>query len=255
LTGPRSGLEAAPPDLSPHLDELLRDESTLGPLSEPLCQLLAATGLPAGARVLDPACGRGGAALTLAARLGWQVDGVDRSEPLVALAEAEARQRGLSCRFRPGRVEDALAAAAGNPRDGLVWLGMGRALGTVEETVGALRRAVRPGGFILLDAGFLRHDEPPPPRLEAHRPRGATLSALCAHGDLVAGEHVAPDDEVRAANRRDLQALRSRAAALAARQPALATALSHWVEAQAAQVVDRERSLRSAAWLLQRGES
>jgi SAM-dependent methyltransferase len=255
LTGRRHGGAAEPPDLAPHLDALLHDLSALGPLSEPVCQLLAATGLPAGARVLDPACGRGGAALTLAVRLGWQVDGVDLSEPLVALAEAEARQRGLSCRFRPGRAEEALAAAAGHPRDGLVWLGMGRALGPLEETVGALRRAVRPGGFLLLDDGFLRDDEPPPPGLEEHRPRLATLAALCAHGDLVSGEHVASDEEVRAANRRDLQALRTRAAALAARQPELAAALNHWLEAQAAQVVDLERSLRSATWLLKRGEA
>jgi SAM-dependent methyltransferase len=245
-----AGSEAA---VLPHLKELLGGLSALAPLDEGLVGLLVEAGLARGARVLDPACGRGGAALVLAARLGCQVDGVDGSDALVAEAEAEALRRGLPCRFRTGPPLEALEAAAGNPRDAVVWLGLGRALGGPAETVGALRRAVRPGGLVLLEDAYLREGAAPPPG-EPYQPRLATLAGLCAHGDLVVGERIAADDEVRAANRRDLEALGARAAALSARRPALQGALAAWLDAQAAQVAALERTLQSATWVIRRGD-
>lgn len=242
---------AESPELLPHLPELLAGLSALAPLEEEALGLLAEAGLAPGARALDPACGRGGAALTLAARLGCLVDGVDEDPALVAEAEAEARRLGLPCRFRPGDAAGALEAAAGNPRDLVVWLGMGPALGGPVETAGALRRAVRPGGLVLLEGAFLREGAAPPDG-EPWHPHLPTLAGLCAHGDLVVGERVADDEAVRAANQRDLAALRERAAALAARQPGLAAALERWLGAQAAQVAALERALRSATWVIRR---
>ncbi len=243
----------APDPLLPHLPGLLDGLSALGPPSDEALALLAEAGLARGDRVLDPACGRGAAALAVADRLGCQVDGVDEDAALVAAAEAEARRRGLDCRFRNGGPAEALEAAAGNPRDAVLWLGMGRALGGLVETVARLRRAVRPGGLVLVEDAFLR-DGAPPLEGEPCLPRLETLARLCAHGDLVVGERVADDEAVRAANRGDLEALRGRAAALAARTPALAEALSAWLEVQAAQVAALERSLRSATWALRRGD-
>lgn len=247
---PEAGEPAA---LLPYLPELLDGLSALAPPAEEALALLVEAGLAPGARVLDPACGRGAAALALAGRLGGQVDGVDEAPALVAEAEAEARRRGLPCRFRTGTPEEALAAAAGNPRDAVLWLGMGRALGGLVETVARLRRAVRPGGLILVEDAFLR-DGAPALDGEPFHPRPETLARLCAHGDLVVGERVAEDEAVRAANRLDLQALRDRARALSKRQPALQGALSAWLDAQAAQVEALERSLRSATWVLRRGD-
>jgi sterol 24-C-methyltransferase len=54
-----------------------------------------AIGLPAGARVLDAGCGRGHAAMRLAAEFGYRVHGVDLLAEDVARARAEAARRGL----------------------------------------------------------------------------------------------------------------------------------------------------------------
>jgi SAM-dependent methyltransferase len=129
------------PDLRPFLAELVDGLAALAAPDDAALQLLGDSGLAPGARVLDPACGRGAVALALATRLGCQVDGVDESAALVAEAEAEAQRLALPCRFRTGPPEEALEAAAGNPRDAVVWIGMGRALGGPVETVAALRRA------------------------------------------------------------------------------------------------------------------
>lgn len=251
MTSPQPGTTAEAGDLRPFLPELLDGLAALEPPDEATLRLLAEAGLAAEARVLDPACGRGATALTLAARLGCQVDGVDEVAGLVVEAEGEALRRGLPCRFRTGTPLEALDAAAGNPRDAVVWLGMGRALGGLVETVGALRRAVRPGGLLLLEDAFLREGAPAPEGEPCH-PRLATLAGLCAHGDLVVGERVADDEVVRAANRRDLSALRSRAEALAARRPVLGEALAAWLAAQAGQVEALEGALQTATWVIRR---
>ena len=54
-----------------------------------------ALGLAAGARVLDAGCGRGHAAMRLAAEFGYRVHGVDLLAGDVARAQAEAARRGL----------------------------------------------------------------------------------------------------------------------------------------------------------------
>jgi len=94
VPAPGSALDEAP-DLGPHLPELLDGLAALAPPDEAALLLLLEAGLPAGARVLDPACGRGAAALALAARLGCQVDGVDESRALVLQAEVGALERAL----------------------------------------------------------------------------------------------------------------------------------------------------------------
>lgn len=239
------------PDLGAHLPGLLDGLPSGEPLDRELIDLAVAAGLAPAARVLDPACGRGGAALALAEALRCQVDGVDEAPDLVAAAEGEALRRGLPCRFRTGSPPEALEMAAGHRRDAVLWLGMGWALGDPAATVAALRAAVRPGGLLLVEDAVLR-DGAAAPAGEPRLGRREAMAALAAHGDEVVAERLAEDAAVRAANQRDLATLRARAAALAAREPALAPALEAWLAAQAERVEALERSLRTVAWLIRR---
>jgi SAM-dependent methyltransferase len=68
--------------------------------------LIAETGITAGSRVLDLACGDGTTALP-AARLGAEVLGVDIARNLVAAAKRRAQAEGLrNCRFQEGDATD-----------------------------------------------------------------------------------------------------------------------------------------------------
>lgn len=248
---PPGGEEA---DLLPFLPELTGGLTSLARFPEPYVELLAAAGLAAGARVLDLSCGKGAAAIALAVKLGAEVDGVDGVEPFVRAAEDEARRRGLPCRFRPGSPDEAVQAASGNPRDALLCVGLGRPYGTLRDTVGALRTAVRPGGLILLEDGYLREGASIDlQEFATYQGRGETIADLCAHGDLVVGERLAPKEEVYAQNARDLDELKARAEALAARRPDLRGALNLWLGGQAMQARLLEATLQPAAWVLRRG--
>jgi ubiquinone/menaquinone biosynthesis C-methylase UbiE len=67
-------------------------------------QMLERLAIPAGASVLDVACGSGAFAL-LAAREGAEVTGIDLADYLIERARARAQEEGLSIRFEQGDVE------------------------------------------------------------------------------------------------------------------------------------------------------
>jgi len=67
--------------------------------------LVAVSGADAGSRVLDVACGPGFLTMAFAARCRAAV-GVDATEPFLAMARAEAQQRGIgNVEFRSGNAE------------------------------------------------------------------------------------------------------------------------------------------------------
>jgi predicted methyltransferase len=128
--------------------------------------------------------------------------------------------------------------------------------GTLSETVARLRAAVRPGGLLLLEDGYLREGVSVPlPEFASYRERGSTIAELCAHGDLVVGELLAREADVCAQNASDLDGLMARAEAVATRRPDLRGALNLWLGSQAMQARLLEKTLQPAAWVLRRGES
>jgi ubiquinone/menaquinone biosynthesis C-methylase UbiE len=67
-------------------------------------QMIERLAIPAGASVLDVACGSGAFAL-LAARQGAEVTGIDLADNLIERARARAKEEGLAIRFEQGDVE------------------------------------------------------------------------------------------------------------------------------------------------------
>ncbi|MBV9207656.1 MAG: class I SAM-dependent methyltransferase [Actinobacteria bacterium] len=82
--------------LPPHL----LSASLLG--REGIAEAVAELRLPAGARLVDLACGRGGYGLEIAARTGAQLVGVDFSAEAVRQAREHARRVGAEAEFRLG---------------------------------------------------------------------------------------------------------------------------------------------------------
>lgn len=112
-------------------------------------RLLAGRGV---ASILDLGCGTGGHAVPLARR-GYEVVGVDRSEPM--LAHAREKAAGLPAKFALGDVRD---VDLGREFDAALMLFavLGYQVDD-QDAVAALasaRRHLRPGGLLLFDAWY-----------------------------------------------------------------------------------------------------
>ncbi len=241
----------APESLLPHLPELLADLDELGSHPRVIVDLLRH--LPALSSVLDLGCGKGAVALRLARELRFQVLGIDLFAPFVDEARRRARSQGVDdlCRFETADMREALARFSGV--DAVIYAALGNALGDLETCVALLRGAVRPGGFIVLDDGFLKNGTPIARKgYETTVPREEALRQLSAFGDVLEAEVIIPAQELRRANVRNNRLIRRRADELSKRRPDLAPMIDAYVQNQLVECETLETRITEAVWLLRR---
>ncbi len=178
---------------------------------------LAAAALPPRPRVLDAGCGFGGTVFRWYDLVGGSYDGMTLSRVQVKVARSEARRRGLGsrCRFHFASYDAPLAAAA---YDAVVAIEALLHSPALDNTVGNLAAALRPGGRLVLVEDVPRDEAAGDPDLETVRrlwslgqvPTAAGYArALAAAGlsvlhdeDLTAGVQARPPAALAAAERR-----------------------------------------------------
>jgi cyclopropane fatty-acyl-phospholipid synthase-like methyltransferase len=244
----------ATPELVPYLAELLADLWDLGSSPPLIKSWLSDLQLPPGTSLLDLGCGKGAVSLTLARDLGFRVHGIDLFEPFVREARARAEEWGLTslCRFEKGDLRE--VARSAEVCDVVVYASVG-ALGPLDTCMGALRRCVREGGFILVDDGFLVSSDRAEKGLENMTEHEEARRRLTAHGDEILREHILDPAEMRAIDDRYIRSISARAEAIAKARPADADLVRGYVERQRRAAAAWERSSVSATWLLRKAYS
>ena len=243
----------ATPELLPLLPELLADVWVLGADPEVIVDLLGTVELPEGSTALDLACGKGAVALPLARELGLAVRGVDLFLPFVEEARERARRMGLDdlCRFEAGDLRETLRTA--RDFDVVVYASVG-ALGRHDRCVAALRRAVRHGGYIVVNDGFLAEGATiDGPGYGHYAGRDEIVRRLTAHGDELLREVVIPAERMAAYNRETTEQIRRRAESLTRRRPEVREPVLAYVERQERECETLEAGFVGAAWLLEKG--
>lgn len=241
--------------LAPYLSELLADLDELGSSAGTICDLVAPLGLdPSTTRVLDLGCGKGTNAVALAKRFGFRALGVDGFAPFIEDARRMAERGGVGdrCTFRCGDLREALEANP--PYDIAVLAAMGRLLGDVRETQRQLRHAVRPGGYMILDDGYLVDGhEVDQENYAGYLPHAATVEALQSFGDTIVCDVHSTKNDIAAENAENTRRIRARAEALAKRHPQDAAVILAYVARQEEESAIIENDLINATWLIQRG--
>ncbi len=162
-------------------------------------------GLAPGARLLDVGCGWGSLTLHAAQAHGARVTAVTISTEQKAFVDARVRERGLGDRVEV-RLQDYRDVADG-PYDAVASLEMGEHVGqgNYPTYVAALRRAVRPGGRVLVQQMSRRGRHPGGgPFIESFiapdmhmRPLGETVELIEAGGLEVRDVHAMREHYVR----------------------------------------------------------
>lgn len=245
------------PELLPFIPELLADIWVLGSSPDHIVDLLRSLELPRDStRVLELGCGKGAVAITVAQQLGFRVYGIDLFEPFIREARKRAGKLGVDplCRFACSDMHDTIRKARGF--DVVVYAAVGGLLGTFDECVGKLRRCARPGGYMIIDDGFLSSEEKiKRPGYEHYVSHDETLRQLTAHGDALLREIIVPTEEMQKYNKRSTELIRQAAKGLSNRHPELAEAFTEYVEGQEQECEILETRITGTIWLLKRIES
>ena len=245
----------ATPEMLPYLDELLADLSELGCSLELIVEVLhgmEVTGDPP--RALDLACGKGAVALRLAQDLGYTVEGVDLYEPFIEDARRHARELGLDehCRFRAVDMRQAIAESDGV--DLVIYSSVG-ALGEHDRAIALLRQAVRPGGLVLIDDGFVLSPEAARRAgYEHYAGLEETRRRLESCGDRIVLQRIIEHEEQAEDLDSDTESIRRRARDLAERVPEAAELARRFVELQEEECAFLEESFVSALWVVRRSQ-
>jgi len=245
-------LTAESTDLIPHLPYLLQDFWSLAGDPEEMAGILKAnTQFNASCRILDLACGKGAVSVCLVKEFGCTAKGIDLLPEFIAEAKEKAEQHGVSerCVFAAGDVNEAVTTE--RSYDLAVWSGAGDLLGSYPKTVAGIARTVKPGGYILLDEGYVDdkqelrfyHDYLTETQWnQVFRDENLTVVA-CNKGE----NEITPS-----AYAGDLENIRKRARELIRRYPEKQELFENYVRGQQAEYEDLQDGVIPAVWLLQK---
>ena len=246
----------ARPELLPCLPELLVDLWALGSSPDLVVQMLRPLNPPSRSTgALDLGCGKGAVSITLARELGFRVVGIDACKAFLEEAERKAAEFNVSelCQFRFGDIREFVNNA--NNFDIAIYASMGNVLGSFDECVGKLRGTIHPGGYIVIDDGFLEN-----PTLikrggyEHYLPHDETLKQLTSQGDTLFQELLLTDEETRSLNEHYIKAMKRRAQTLIQGRPDLNETISRYIREQEIECELIEKHITRAIWLLKRAE-
>jgi len=141
----------------PFVPELIKDMWALGSFPDRIVELLRPFNLPPEkTRILDLGCGKGAVFITLAHELGFRAVGIDACRPFLEEAKSKAEEYRVSerCRLEYGDIRKAVQTL--KDFDVVIYVSLGGTLGGFDAIVGKLRQTVRPGGYLVIDDGFLK---------------------------------------------------------------------------------------------------
>ncbi len=165
-----------------------RDHLVCNPTSESkLDELVALLDLPAGARVLDIACGKAELLCRIAERYGASGIGVDISPYEVETARNRVQERGLAGRVEIVQLDGAEYRADDASFDQAMCIGATWVWDGLNGTLDALSRWTRPGGLVVVGEAFWLRS--PTPEYLAFT--GMTAGMFGSHAENVAAGEAA----------------------------------------------------------------
>ncbi|UCF63106.1 MAG: class I SAM-dependent methyltransferase [bacterium] len=242
------------PDFLPYLPELLVDLWDLGSAPDKIVDILRPVNLPPNStRVLDLGCGKGAVSVLLAKTFGFQVVGIDGCEPFLEVARQKAHEYEVEskCEFILTDLRSYVQKACNF--DIVILASLGSVLGNLAETVAKLRIALRPGGYMVIDDGFLKTEN----KLNRtgyayYLSHTESIRQLISQGDSLIGEILLDDEHNRAINQRYLQAMKSRRNDLLKKYPHIRKEVDEYIRNQEIECEIIEKNLKGVVWLVQK---
>jgi ubiquinone/menaquinone biosynthesis C-methylase UbiE len=244
----------AHPEILPYLPTLLSDMWALGSSPDKVVEMVRSLKRPPDTtQVLDLGCGKGAVCIQLAKHFGFQVVGVDASEPFLVDARARAKENSVDqqCEFIKADIREFVKTA--RDYDLVILASLGGIFGGYKQTIEVLRSVIKPGCYMIIDDGFLRGEEPlQRPGYSHYLPHQVALEGLTSFGDQLISEVILTNEENSAIDREYIGALKKRSIPLIKKQPELKKLINEYIENQEVECDIIENNLIGAIWLLRK---
>jgi len=232
---------------------LLQDLWALGSSVDAIVEAVNALTLsPSDTKVLDLGCGKGALSIQLAAKWGVMCVGIDAMAAFLeeAKIKAEAYQVSHLCQFIEKDILEYVKVE--HDFDVVLFASLGGVLGTLNDIIAKLRTQVRPGGYIIIDDGYLKKRQHLKRKgYEHYRNYDNTIQALTAYNDILIKE-MNTTDLSQKINKEYLEVIGKRCAELMGQRPELREDLTVYMRRQEEECRILDEELEGAVWLLQK---
>ncbi len=150
-----NSLDGYNPEIFPFLPYILQDILEIGTDPEVMLELILEFVKIENPKILDVCCGKGVVSIKIAKEINAQIKGIDAVPQFIDEAEKYAKLHNVEakCNFVVGDVR--MLIASEKDYDIVVLGAIGNVLGVLKETLSKVSEILKPGGYVLLDDGFL----------------------------------------------------------------------------------------------------
>jgi 2-polyprenyl-3-methyl-5-hydroxy-6-metoxy-1,4-benzoquinol methylase len=242
--------------LLPYMPYLLQDLWAIGCSVDQILNLITKLDLPTGTvNILDLGCGKGALSVQIAARFGFNVTGADAMPEFLRVAEEKSNEYNVAslCTFIN---EDILNFAANNHDFNIVILAaLGGIFGNNKTTIEKLRTQVSPGGYIIIDDGYLKKRDTLNRKGYAYcRNYEDTVKEFTFFNDSLISE-ISTTEFSKKINAEYLEAIEKRYAELITQHPQMKNELKNYLDLQREECEILNSELEGMIWVLQKAKT
>jgi ubiquinone/menaquinone biosynthesis C-methylase UbiE len=239
--------------LLPYMPYLLQDLWALGSSVDQILDLFSTLPLsPGTAKVLDLGCGKGAVSVQLASKFGFEVVGVDAMPEFLKDAHKNASEYQVSdlCTFIEQDIQTYVTDK--HNFDAVILASLGGILGSNKDTLKKLRTQVRPGGYIVIDDGYLKKRDVLSRKGYGHyRNYEKTVEELTVCNDRLLSEIPTTEVSIRI-NDEYLKVIENRSIELIDQYPELEQDLSNYLDVQREECDVLNSELEGMIWVLKK---
>lgn len=242
-------------NLLKYMPYLLQDLWALGSSVARILELIETLPLASSnPKVLDLGCGKGAVSVQIASRFGYEVVGVDAMPEFLEVARTKSSEYLVShiCTF----IQQDILTYVTEPHtfDIVILASLGGIFGTNKDNVKTLRTQVKPGGYIIIDDGFLKNKEVLNRKgYDYCRDYKTTIDELKAFGDSLVSE-ISTNEVSKNINEEYIKLIDKRIMELIAENPDLEKDLKKYLALQREECEILDTEVEGRIWVLKKAE-
>jgi cyclopropane fatty-acyl-phospholipid synthase-like methyltransferase len=203
-------------------------------------------------KMLDIGCGKGAVAIQLVSRYGFHAVGIDAMSPFLEEAAKKAAEYNVShlCQFINQDIHEYVSND--HDYDLVILAALGGIFGSFQNTIAKMRTQVNPGGFMIIDDGYLKKSNHLNRKGYGHyKNYDDTIRELTFFGDRIINQ-VDTSEVSKNINREYIDLIKRRGEELISKHHELKKDIDDYIRLQAEECDVLENEIEGALWVIRK---